>query len=46
MGQSERMFKAYTRKGVKSLLLCNNNGIFGSDPEIQEAVFRFIINRI
>jgi putative CocE/NonD family hydrolase len=46
MGQSERMFETYTRKGVKSLLLCNNNGIYGSDPEIQEAVFRFIINRL
>jgi len=44
MGQSVRMFEAYTRKGVKSLLLCNNNGPFGEDPEIKRAVVDFIGN--
>ena len=46
MGQSIRMFEAYTRKGVKSLLLCNNNGFFGEDPEVKRAVVEFIANRI
>ncbi len=44
MGQSIRMFEAYTRKCVKSLLLCNNNGPFGEDPEIKQAVVDFIAN--
>ena len=42
MGQSVRMFKAYTEKGVKSLLLCNNNGPFGEDPEVKMAVGEFL----
>jgi hypothetical protein len=35
-----------TRKGVKSLLLCNNNGIYGTDPEVKQAVVEFIASRI
>ena len=46
MGQSLRFFEALTRKGVKSLLLCNNNGIFGDDPEVRGAVCEFISSRI
>ena len=46
MGQSVRFFEALTRKGVKSLLLCNNNGIFGADPEVKQAVIEFIALRI
>ena len=46
MGQSLRFFEALTRKGVKSLLLCNNNGIFGEDPEVKHAVLEFICARI
>ena len=46
MGQSIRFFEALTRAGVKSLLLCNNNGIFGADPEVRRAVCDFIMNRI
>lgn len=46
MGQSVRMFTAYSRKGVKSLLLCNNNGIYGEDPEVKKAVVDFIMNRL
>ena len=46
MGQSLRFFEALTRKGVKSLLLCNNNGIFGEDPEVKGAVLAFICARI
>ena len=46
MGQSVRMFEALTRKGVKSLLLCNNNGLFGEDPEVKRAVVEFMVNRI
>jgi hypothetical protein len=46
MGQSVRFFEALTRKGVKSLLLCNNNGIYGADPEVRRAVVEFIANRI
>lgn len=46
MGQSIRMFEAYTRKGAKALLLCNNNGPFGEDPEIKQAMIDFIANRI
>ncbi len=45
MGQSVRMFEALTRKGVKSLLLCNNNGLFGEDPEVKRAVVEFMVNR-
>ena len=46
MGQSVRMFKAYTEKGVKSLLLCNNNGPFGEDPEVKMAVVEFLTSRV
>ena len=46
MGQSLRFFEALTRQGVKSLLLCNNNGIFGEDPEVKGAVLAFICSRI
>ena len=46
MGQSIRMFEAYTRKGVKSLLLCNNLGVYGDDPEVRGAVAEFIASRI
>ena len=46
MGQSVRMFKAYTEKGVKSLLLCNNNGPFGEDPEVKMAVVKFLTSRV
>jgi putative CocE/NonD family hydrolase len=46
MGQSLRFFEALTRKGVKSLLLCNNNGVYGADPEVRRAVVDFIASRI
>lgn len=46
LGQSVRMFKAYTQKGVKALLLCNNNGMFGEDPEIKLAVVEFLASRV
>ena len=46
MGQSVRMFRAYSQKGVKSLLLCNNNGPFGEDPEVKQAVVEFLANRV
>lgn len=46
MGQSLRMFEAMTHKGVKSLLLCNNNGPYGEDPEIQTAMVEFLCNRV
>ena len=46
MGQSVRFFEALTRRGVKSLLLCNNNGIYGADPEVRQAVVEFIASRI
>ena len=46
VGQSVRMFEALTRKGVKSLLLCNNNGMFGEDPEVKQAVVEFIVRRV
>lgn len=46
MGQSVRMFRAYSQKGVKSLLLCNNNGPFGEDPEVKQAVVDFLTNRV
>ncbi len=46
MGQSVRMFEALTRKGVKSLLLCNNNGPYGADPEVQTAMLDFLCNRV
>ena len=45
-GQSVRMFEAYTVKGVKSLLLCNNNGFYGRDPEVQDAMVRFLCDRV
>ena len=46
MGQSVRLFDAYTRKGVKALLLCNNNGLYGEDPEIKRAIVEFLANRV
>ncbi len=46
MGQSIRMFDAYYRKGVKALLLCNTNGLYGEDPEIKDAMIRFLKERI
>lgn len=46
MGQSVRMFQAYSQKGVKSLLLCNNNGLFGEDPEVKRAVVDFMMDRL
>ena len=46
MGQSLRMFTAYTRKGVKALLLCNNNGFYGEDPEVKQAVVDFLAARV
>ena len=46
MGQSVRMFEAYTKKGVKALLLCNNNGMYGEDPEVKDAVVRFLADRV
>ena len=46
MGQSVRMFEALTRKGVKSLLLCNNNGFYGADPEVQGAMVEFLCSRV
>lgn len=46
MGQSVRMFEALTRKGVKSLLLCNNNGPYGMDPEVQLAMIEFLCRRV
>jgi len=46
MGQSVRMFEALTVKGVKSLLLCNNNGIYGTDPEVQQAMLEFLCSRV
>ena len=46
MGQSVRMFQAYSQKGVKSLLLCNNNGLFGEDPEVKNAVVEFLTTRV
>ena len=46
LGQSVRMFQAYSQKGVKALLLCNNNGIFGEDPEVKQAVVEFLTARV
>ncbi len=46
MGQSIRMFRAYSDAGVKSLLFLNNNGPFGEDPEVKKAVVEFIMNRL
>ena len=46
MGQSTRMFEEYTKKGVKALLLCNNNGIYGEDPEVRDASVRFLADRV
>lgn len=46
MGQSVRMFEAYTRVGVKSLLLLNNNGFYGEDPEVQKAMVDFFVRRV
>lgn len=46
MNQSVRFFEKLTQKGVKSLLLCNNEGLFGEDPEVQKAVVDFLKNRV
>lgn len=46
LGQSVRMFKAYSQKGAKALLLCNNNGMFGEDPEVKQAVVEFLTGRV
>lgn len=46
MGQSVRMFNAYSRTGAKALLLCNNNGMYGADPEIAQAMLDFLTNRV
>lgn len=46
MGQSMRMFKAYSGKGVKSIVLLNNMGPYGDDPEVMNAVVQFMTNRI
>ena len=46
MNQSVRFFEKLTQKGVKSLLLCNNEGFFGEDPEIQNAIVDFLKNRV
>ncbi len=46
MQQSIRMFERLTEKGVKSLLLCNNNCFYGEDPEVRMAVLEFIKLRV
>lgn len=46
LGQSMRLFDAYTRKGVKALALLNNNGLYGQDPEVRDAVVRFLKDRV
>lgn len=46
MQQSVRFFKALTREHVKALLLCNNEGLYGDDPEVQAAVVDFLKRRI
>ena len=46
MQQSIRMFERLTEKGVKSLLLCNNNCFYGDDPEVQSAVLEFLKCRV
>ena len=46
IGQSIRMFEKYTKKGVKALLLCNNNGLFGNDPEVRGAAADFLAERV
>ena len=46
MQQSVAMFEKLTQKGVKSLLLCNNNGIYGDDPEVMLAVVEFLTKRV
>ena len=46
MGQSVRMFEALTRKGVKSLLLCSNLGVYGADPEVRTAMVEFLCSRV
>ena len=45
-GQSVRMFKAYSRVGVKSLLLCNTDCEYGEDPEVKKAAVEFVLNRL
>ncbi len=46
MNQSIRMFEAYTRAGVKSLVLLNNNGFYGADPEVRKAMTDFLTSRV
>lgn len=46
MQQSVRFFRALTGKHVKALLLCNNEGLYGDDPEVQSAVVDFLKRRI
>lgn len=46
LGQSMRMFEALTRKKVKSLVLLNNMGPYGQDPEVKQAVLDFITSRV
>lgn len=46
MNQSVRFFEKLTQKGVKSLLLCNNNGFFGEDEEVKKAVVDFMKKRV
>ena len=46
LGQSLRMFEAYSRKGAKALLLCNNNCMYGEDPEVKRAVVEFLTSRV
>ena len=42
----EAFFEKLTQKGVKSLLLCNNNGFFGEDEEVKKAVVDFMKKRV
>lgn len=46
MGQSVRMFRALSEKGVKAFLLCNNKEMFGEDEEIKNAVISFLCKRV
>ena len=46
MQQSVRFFRALTGKHVKALLLCNNEGLYGDDPEVQAAVVDFLKRRV
>jgi len=46
MGQSLRMFDALTRAGVKSLVLLNNLGFYGDDPEVRLGMVDFLRRRL